>query len=330
MECNFKIERDPHVKGYTMISNASNGKVLSLAAKGLLKELLSLPSDWYLSVDGLVRNLKESKRVVVSVLKELEDNSYLIKEKRFRQSSTCKRRVYTYFYTIIENPSNEQLQNEGVQNEYLQNEYVQNEDVQNEGVQNRGDIIINNKEINKDNKDLDNNNKESNDSSIATAKRKASIDYEEFKEFFNMTMDEAGAMIPRADRITPKRKGMINARVREYGMEKVREVVRKSAASTYMNGGGWKGWVATFDWIFSPNNFIKIFENNYNDNKPNNNGRTNNGLAGETPQTNADRAAEWATNRIKEVLENAKRKNQGGVQGEIPDGGSRNGGLLPF
>ena len=122
MECNFKIERDPHVKGYTMISNASNGKVLSLAAKGLLKELLSLPPDWYLSVDGLVHNLKESKRVIVSVLKELEDNGYLIKEKRFRQSNTCKRRVYTYFYTIIENPNNEYLQNEGVQNEYLQNE----------------------------------------------------------------------------------------------------------------------------------------------------------------------------------------------------------------
>lgn len=160
MECNFKIERDPHVKGYTMISNASNGKVLSLAAKGLLKELLSLPSDWYLSVDGLVRNLKESKRVIVSVLKELEDNGYLIKEKRFRQSNTCKRRVYTYFYTIIENPNNEQLQNEGIQNEGVQNEYLQNEYVQNEGVQNRDYIIINNKEINKDNKDLDNNNKD--------------------------------------------------------------------------------------------------------------------------------------------------------------------------
>ena len=322
MECNFKIERDPHVKGYTMISNASNGKVLSLAAKGLLKELLSLPPDWYLSVDGLVRNLKESKRVIVSVLKELEGNGYLIKEKRFRKSNTCKRRVYTYFYTIIENPSNEQLQNEDIQNEYLQNEYVQNEGVQNDGV-----IIINNKEINKDNKDLDNNNKESNDSSIATAKRKASIDYEEFKDFFNMTMNEAGAMIPRITDMTPKRKGMINARVKKYGIEAVREVVKKSAASTYMNGAGRNGWFATFDWIFKPNNFVKILENNYNDNNPNNNGRDNiRRGAWPTPAENATRAEEWATNRILELTQPKDK----GIQGEISDNRDTDKLFLPF
>lgn len=180
---------------------------------------------------------------------------------------------------------------------------------------------------NKYNKENNKDNKESNDSSIATAKRKVGIDYEEFKEFFNMTMDEAGAMIPRVDRITPKRKGMINARVREYGIQTVREVVRKSATSTYMNGGGWKGWKATFDWIFSPNNFVKILENNYNDNKPNNNERDNiRRGAWTTPTENATRAEEWATNRILELTQPKDK----GIQGEIPDNRDTDKLFLPF
>ncbi len=180
---------------------------------------------------------------------------------------------------------------------------------------------------NKYNKENNKDNKESNDSSIATAKRKSSIDYEEFKDFYNMTMDEAGAIIPRIDRITPKRKGMINARVKEYGMDAVREVVRKSATSTYMNGAGRNGWVASFDWIFSPNNFVKIFENNYNDNKPNNNGRDNirRGVW-PTPAENATRAEEWATNRILELTQPKDK----GIQGEISDNRDTDKLFLPF
>lgn len=319
MECNFKIERDPHVKGYTMISNASNGKVLSLAAKGLLKELLSLPPDWHLSIGGLATILKDGKDAISSALKELEDNGYITRQKQF-SIDKCGRRVFAgCFYTIYENPYTEKS--------YTENPCTENPHTENPCTENGGDIIINNKEINKDNKDLDKNNKESNDSSIATAKRKASIDYEEFKEFYNRTMDEAGAIIPRIDRITPKRKGMINARVKEYGMESVREVVRKSATSTYMNGAGRNGWVATFDWIFSPNNFVKIFENNYNDNNPNNNGRDNiRRGAWPTPAENATRAEEWATKRILELTQQEDK----GIQGEIPDGRETDKLFLPF
>ena len=75
---------------------------------------------------------------------------------------------------------------------------------------------------------------------------------------------------------------------------------------------------------------VSNYKELYNDNKPNNDGRTNNGLAGEAPQTNAERAGEWATNRIKEIVEKSKRKNQGGVHGELPDGGSNDRFLLPF
>lgn len=168
----------------------------------------------------------------------------------------------------------------------------------------------NNKDNNKEYKDNNKYNKESNDSSIATAKRKASIDYEEFKEFFNITMTQAGAVIPKIKDVTPKRKGMINARVKEYGMEAVREVVKKAAASIFMNGGGGRAWKATFDWIFSPNNFVKILENNYNDNKPNNNGRADIGLAGQT-----------ANERVETLQERIRRENDDFLNGEGEDRG---------
>lgn len=296
MECNFKIERDPHVKGYTMISNASNGNVLSLAAKGLLKELLSLPPDWYLSVDGLVRNLKESKRVIVSVLKELEDNGYLIKEKRFRQSNTCKRRVYTYFYTIIENPNNEQLRNEGVQNEYLQNEYVQNEGVQNDGV-----IIINNKEINKYNKD---NNKEykyitPSDEGVTFEQFWDAYDYKKSKK----AAERAWNRLSKADK-----KAAMNA-IQVYKQDCVRCGRDMQYAQRYLKE-------KTFEDDFS-----------FNDNKPNNNGRDNirRGVW-PTPAENATRAEEWATNRILELTQPKDK----GIQGEIPDNRDTDKLFLPF
>ena len=307
MECNFKIERDPHVKGYTMISNASNGKVLSLAAKGLLKEMLSLPSDWHLSIGGLAMVLKDGKDAISSALKELEDNGYITRQKQF-SIDKCGRRVFAgCFYTIYENPYTEKSYTE---NPHTGNPCTEIPCTEIPCTENRGDIIINNKEINKDNKDLDNNNKESNDSSIATAKRKASIDYEEFKEFFNMTMEQAGAVIPKIKDVTPKRKGMINARVKEYGMDAVREVVRKAATSIFMNGGGGKGWKATFDWIFSPNNFVKILENNYNDNKENDNGRADIGLAGKT-----------ANERAETLQERIRRENDDFLNGKGEDRG---------
>ena len=125
-----------------------------------------------------------------------------------------------------------------------------------------------------------------------------------------MTMEQAGAVIPKIKDVTPKRKGMINARVKEYGMDAVREVVRKAAASIFMNGGGGRAWKATFDWIFSPNNFVKILENNYNDNKENDNGRADIGLAGKT-----------ANERAETLQERIRRENDDFLNGKGEDRG---------
>ncbi|WP_372938134.1 hypothetical protein [Seonamhaeicola sp.] len=47
-------------------------------------------------------------------------------------------------------------------------------------------------------------------------------------------------------------------------------VFNKVSESNFLNGGGDKGWKMTFDWMLIPENFLKIIENNYQDDKTNN------------------------------------------------------------
>lgn len=84
----------------------------------------------------------------------------------------------------------------------------------------------------------------------------------ELQVFFNAKMDKANALIPRCQKMTGKRKDMLLARTREYGIEKVKEAFSMAARSKFLNGS--TGFVADITWIVRPNNFIKVLEGNYN------------------------------------------------------------------
>lgn len=103
-------------------------------------------------------------------------------------------------------------------------------------------------------------------------------DYSEnVMRFWNHTMISPVA-IPTIAKMTPKRKSMVNARVKEFGINMVYNAIAKASESSFLNGGGSKGFIADFDWVFRPNNFPKVLEGNYDDVKPNNvngNGNTN-------------------------------------------------------
>lgn len=301
MECNFKIERDPHVKGYTMISNASNGKVLSLAAKGLLKELLSLPSDWHLSIGGLAMVLKDGKDAITSALKELEDNGYITRQKQF-SIDKCGRRVFAgCFYTIYENPYTEKSYTE---NPHTENPHTGNPCTGNPCTENGGDIIINNKEINKDNKDLDNNNK---DYKPLTPSDEG-VTFEQFWDAYGVKKSKKDA--ERAwKKLSKADKDAAMKAIPAYQQDCVRCDRHRQYAATYLNK-------RTFEDDFS-----------FNDNKPNNNERDNiRRGAWTTPTENATRAEEWATNRILELTQPKDK----GIQGEIPDNRDTDKLFLPF
>ena len=87
-------------KDYTVMSNYHfQDKEISLKAKGLLGLMLSLPSNWDYSINGLVAIVKENKAAVQSALKELEEHKYL---KRTRVQDETGR--FDYVYDIYEKP----------------------------------------------------------------------------------------------------------------------------------------------------------------------------------------------------------------------------------
>ena len=71
----FRVERN---KGYTVMSNYHlRDKSLSLKAKGLLSQILSLPEDWDYTLSGLCYINRESKDAIRSAVNELERAGYI-------------------------------------------------------------------------------------------------------------------------------------------------------------------------------------------------------------------------------------------------------------
>ena len=96
----MSVIRVNNTKSFTVMSNYHfQDKEISLKAKGLLGLMLSLPSNWDYSVNGLVMIVKENKAAVQSALKELEEHKYL---KRTRVQDETGR--FDYVYDIYEKP----------------------------------------------------------------------------------------------------------------------------------------------------------------------------------------------------------------------------------
>ena len=95
-----------------------------------------------------------------------------------------------------------------------------------------------------------------------------SVDFVGLVKFFNRTMEEAGAIIPRCKSCDGKRREFVRARIREHGLDAVYEMITKASQSDFLNGKSRSGWIADFTWLFRPSNFQKVLEGNY-DNRNN-------------------------------------------------------------
>lgn len=58
---------------------------------------------------------------------------------------------------------------------------------------------------------------------------------------------------------------LLNARIKEFGIDKVLETIESINRSSFLKGQNNRGWVITFDWLIKPNNFVKVMEGNYID-----------------------------------------------------------------
>ena len=130
----FRVNKN---KDYVVMSKYHfKEKDMSLKAKGLLSEMLSLPDDWDYSVLGLEQINKETSGTINSILKELEEFGYLERIQLRGETGAFK----GYEYNIYEKPYMEKP--------YTKNPYTDNQQQ------------LNNKELN--NNKLNNNNKEKN------------------------------------------------------------------------------------------------------------------------------------------------------------------------
>ena len=105
----FRVEK---AKGYTVMSNHHlRNHALSLKAKGLLSQMLSLPEDWDYTLQGLAQINKESIDAIREAVRELERAGY-IERSRERDERGCLRGTV---YTIYEQPHAEPTPEEPTQ-----------------------------------------------------------------------------------------------------------------------------------------------------------------------------------------------------------------------
>lgn len=105
----FRVEKN---KGYTVMSNHHlRNHTLSLKAKGLLSQMLSLPEDWDYTLQGLAQINKESIDAIREAVRELERAGY-IERSRERDERGCLRGTA---YTIYEQPHAEPTPEEPTQ-----------------------------------------------------------------------------------------------------------------------------------------------------------------------------------------------------------------------
>ncbi len=125
----FRVERNT---GYTVMSNHHlRNKELSLKAKGLLSQMLSLPEDWDYTLAGLSYINRESIDAIRTAIWELEKAGYITR----RQGRDEKGKMTAIEYTIYEQPQPPQLENPILENPIpgnptLENPMQLNKDIQ--------------------------------------------------------------------------------------------------------------------------------------------------------------------------------------------------------
>ena len=125
----FRVERN---KGYTVMSNHHlRNKELSLKAKGLLSQMLSLPEDWDYTLKGLSLINREKIDAIREAIKELERAGYIVRSRERDE----KGRLRGADYVIFEQPQPPTpdlptLENPTLEKPTLENPTQLNKDIQ--------------------------------------------------------------------------------------------------------------------------------------------------------------------------------------------------------
>ena len=120
------VSRVEKSRGYTVMSNHHlRNKELSLKAKGLLSQMLSLPEDWDYTLAGLSHINRESIDAIRTAVWELEKAGYITR----RQGRDAKGKMAAIEYTIYEQPQPPLLENPMLENPMQLNKDIQRTDL---------------------------------------------------------------------------------------------------------------------------------------------------------------------------------------------------------
>ena len=131
----FRVEKN---SGYTVMSNNHlRNRNLSLKAKGLLSQMLSLPEDWDYTLQGLARINRESIDAIRQAIRELEQAGYIQRSRERDEKGRLRGADYVIFELpqpipasvspTLENPT---LENPTQENPTLENPMQLNADCQ--------------------------------------------------------------------------------------------------------------------------------------------------------------------------------------------------------
>ena len=123
----FRVERS---KDYTVMSNHHlRNKELTLKAKGLLSQMLSLPEDWDYTLKGLAAINRESIDAIRTAVLELEQAGYIVRS-RVRDERGCLRGCdYIVYERPQEKPPKPTWENPTQLNKEIQNKEKPNTDL---------------------------------------------------------------------------------------------------------------------------------------------------------------------------------------------------------
>ena len=130
----FRVEKN---SGYTVMSNHHlRNRALSLKAKGLLSQILSLPEDWDYTLQGLARINRESIDAIRQAIRELEQAGYIQRSRERDEKGRLRGADYVIFELpqpvpasvspTLENPT---LENPTQENPTLENPMQLNKDM---------------------------------------------------------------------------------------------------------------------------------------------------------------------------------------------------------
>ena len=251
----IKIIRDT---GYGQVKRSVlRDNTLSLDAKAIYAYFCSFAGNSGKAFplrDTIIKDLGISLKRYYKYLKELQDKNILI-IKNTKTKSGLTRNIY-YINDSVENKPCSQ-------NDHIpcsQNDHIPCS--QNDHIEYNNRIITNNKTYNtipptplsKQEGDREEKNKDN-------LKNKKTTVYENFEKKFISTWN--ALPLKNIKVFTKTRQTLLKQRLKEFSQEEIINTLESIKNSPFLLGDNDNNWQATVDWVLKANNFIKLYERNY-------------------------------------------------------------------